>query len=344
MFTDGNRFALLMGLLILVLPWSVQAEQGGDGSQLDPVVAQVVEMLDAGVEEEIIDQWLDATHRRPTDIGSPGLIALTRSGASKELIGRMLDLVADSVPAPEPVPDAHAPVGAAPPPDPEPSQPQLLDPVGKEAYPAARVDTPADVLFLLSYKRAITQEPEPDSPPPPPWTVFAYLDGELVAWVTHSMSGEPVRANRLLAPGRYVVRVTRERHIQRGRKWVHETQVAPTPITLDVELGGELEVDIRFHGRWMDRESRGPLSYTVRKGNRTLAEGGPMGGNPADWQLVCEDVKANFPEADNIPRLYRRDMARCTSWNTLWSGAGEQTSRTEMLASMSESDFRPKFR
>jgi hypothetical protein len=208
----------------------------------------------------------------------------------------------------------------------------------------AQVDTPAEVLFLLSYKNIVTQEPEPDSPPPEPWTVYAYLDGELVAWVTDSLAGEPVRSTRLLAPGRHLLRVTQERHIQRGKRWVHESRVAPTLIAFDVDPGEEMEVDIRFHGRWKYRDSRGPLSYAVRRGNQTLVEDGPTGGNPSEWQLVCEDVEANFPDADKVPRLYRRDMARCTPWSTLWNGAGEQTSRTELLAKMGKSDFQPTFR
>lgn len=345
MTANRNRYALLIGLLLIALPLASHADQSGEETaELDPVVAQVVEMLAAGVDEEIIDQWLATTGRRPADIGAQGLIALTRAGASKDLIGQMLHLVADTSAPPSPAPEPSAPVRVPPPLDPEPSAPQVLDPVEKEAYPTARVDTPADVLILLSYKRVITQEPEPDSPPPEPWTVFAYLDGELVAWVTDSMAAEPVRANRQLAPGRHLVRVTRERHIQRGRRWVHETQVAPTNIALDVVPGQEMEVDIRFHGRWMDRQTRGPLSYAVRQGNQTLAKEGPTGGNPSGWQLVCEDVEANFPDAEKVPRLYRQDMARCVPWSTLWNGAGEQTSRTELLASMSESDFRPSFR
>ena len=96
MIGDGYRNALLIGLLVLVFPLSARAEQAGDEALLDPVVAEVVEMLEAGVDEEIIDRWLAATDRRPSDIGAEGLIALTEAGASKELMGRILDLVTDS--------------------------------------------------------------------------------------------------------------------------------------------------------------------------------------------------------------------------------------------------------
>lgn len=339
------RNALVIGLMgvawsLAVVPTSGAAEAG----DLDPVVLQVVDMLTGGVEEEVIIQWLEATDRRPVDVGSKGLIALTEAGASKELMGRLLELVAETSRAPEPPPAPDAPARVPPPAAPQPSVPQVSDPAAKEAYPAARVDAPGDVLFLLSYQRAITQEPEPDSPPPEPWTVYAYLDGELVAWVTDSLAGEPVRASRQLAPGPHVLRVIQERHIRRGRRWVHESRVAPTFIAFEVVPGEEMEVDLRFHGRWKYRESRGPLSYAVRRGNQTLVEEGPTGGDPSEWRPVCEDVKANFPDADKVPRVYRRDMARCAPWSDLWQGAGEETSRTELLASMSESDFRPAFR
>lgn len=345
MIVDCRRYApLLIGLALLVVPVFARAEQKGDQSLVDPVVAQVIEMLDAGVDEEIIGQWLVSTDRRPQDMSAGGLVALTQAGASKDLIGRLLDLVADTGRSSEPLGNSHAPARVPPPVDQEPLAPRILDEAGKEAYPAAGVDIPADVLFLLSYKKIYTQEPEPDYPPPEPWTVFAYLDGELVAWVTDSLEGEPVRANRLLAPGRHVVRVTQERHFRQGKKWVHESRVAPTFIAFDVVPGKEMEVDLRFHGHWVYRGSRGPLTYAIRQGNRTLDEEGPTGGDPSEWQLVCEDVEANFPEDGKVPRLYRWEMARCTPWSDLWDGTGEQTSRTELLAEMRKSDFQPTFR
>jgi len=203
---------------------------------------------------------------------------------------------------------------------------------------------PTDVLFLLGYKQIVTQEPEPDSPPPEPWTVYAYLEGELVSWVTDSLAGEPVRSRRLLAPGRHLLRVTQERHLQRGKRWIHESRVAPTPIAFDVVPGEKMEVEIEFRGRWIYRSSRGPLSYDVRRGNVTVVEDGPTGGDPSEWPPVYEDVQANFPDSEKVPRLYRRDMARCIPWSNLWKGAGEKTSRTDLLAEMGKSDFQPTFR
>lgn len=337
--------ALLIGLMAAFFSFSmVQIGEAAPGEgELDPVVSEVVEMLSAEVEEEIILQWLEATARRPVDVGSQGLIALTEAGASSELIGRLLDLVAaGSPPAPAASPDSPASVPAAP--IERRSVPEAPAAGDEQAYRAARAETPGDVLFLLSYKKIVTQEPEPDSPPSEPWTVYAYLDGELVAWGTDSLAGEPVRANRLLTPGRHVVRVTQERHIRRGEKWVHESRVVPTFIAFEVAPGEEMEVELKFHGRWMYRDSRGPLSYAVRRGNQTLVEEGPTGGDPSEWKPVCEDVEANFPDKDKVPRLYRQEMARCVLWSSLWQGAGEETSRTELLASMSESDFRPPFR
>ena len=39
-------------------------------SDLDPVVADVLEMLEASVDEGVILQWLESTDRRPADIGA----------------------------------------------------------------------------------------------------------------------------------------------------------------------------------------------------------------------------------------------------------------------------------
>ncbi|MGB3561658.1 MAG: hypothetical protein WBH85_19235 [Thermoanaerobaculia bacterium] len=345
MIATGNRYALLIGIWLLVVPFTAHADQGGDEAPgMDPLVAQVVEMLGAGVDEEVISQWLASTDRRPTDVGAQGLIALTQAGASRELMGQLLELVAVASPDPKSAPEPLAPVLVPPPTDERRSVPAVPEPDSEAAYPAASIDTPADVLFLLGYKKTVTQEPEPDSPPPAPWTVYAYLDGELVAWVTDSLAGEPVRATRLLSPGRHLLRVTQERHIQRGQRWIHESRVAPNLIAFDVVPGEEMEVEIKFQGHWIYRASRGPLTFAVRRGFQTVVADGPTGGDPSQWQPVCEDVEANFAEADKVPRLYRRDMARCTPWSTLWNGAGEQMSRTELLAEMGKSDFQPTFR
>ena len=65
-------------LLVLLLLTNTGVAADADAS-LDPVVADVVEMLQAGVAEAVIIQWLESTGRRPADVRPEGMIALTEA-------------------------------------------------------------------------------------------------------------------------------------------------------------------------------------------------------------------------------------------------------------------------
>ena len=77
-------------------------------ADLDPVVAEILAMLDAGVDEGVILQWLESTDRRPADVGSQGLIALAEAEASEEFVKTLLTRVENQ--------GADPPDLAAPPP------------------------------------------------------------------------------------------------------------------------------------------------------------------------------------------------------------------------------------
>lgn len=86
------------------------------------------------------------------------------------------------------------------------------------------------------------------------------------------------------------------------------------------------------------------MSWVVRQGDQVLSESGGTGGNPDRWQPVCEDVEANFPDAEGVPKRFRSSMRRCIPWETLWTGAGKSTSRADILDQLAEYDFEPPVR
>ncbi len=325
---------LLVGVLAMAPVVVVGAEEGS----LDPVVAEVVEMLNAGVSDSLILQWLESTERRPVDIGSQGLIALSEAEASEELMTSLLELVEEG--------RVEGPKAVVEP----PSEAKTVEPAGTppaEPTPAATGAGAVEAIFELSGTRAWVEEDEPDSPREERWNVFLYLDGELVAWTRPDRKGEPVETRRVIPTGSKEMRVILQRYEERRSGWVYESLAVPTLIAFDAPAGDPLEVEVdmkRIWGAWRGRAEGGPLRYKIRQGVEVLAEQSGTGGNPNRWQPVCEDVEANFPDAEGVPKAFRNPMSRCVRWADLWNGPGKSTSRSEILKELAEYDFEPPVR
>jgi len=327
-----------MALLPVLAGGTVAAETGGPDPALDPIVAQVVEMLDADVSETVILQWLEATDRRPGDVGSPGLIALTEAGASQKLISGLLSLVGRTASPPPVSPEAVAPF------------PESSEELAVEAEPAATSSTGSDSAesrILLSAKRVWVDEDEPDAPREERWSVYLYLDGELVSWVRPTLQGEPVETGRVIRSGHHELRVVLQRYEEGRKGWRYESLSVPTLIEFEVQPEDPIEIEVemrRIWGLWRQRNDGGPLSYVIRQGDRVLAEDSGTGGDPDRWQPVCEDVEANFPGSEKVPSRFRSQMGRCFRWDSLWTGAGTSTSRADILRQLAEVDFEPPVR
>jgi len=305
---------------------------------LDPIVTQVVEMLNANVSETLILQWMETTGRRPKDVGSQGLIALSDAGASKEFISDLLDLVGET---------SLSPLERSP------TMETGAQPGGKMAAGIEEPETAAtggvsvEARFVLGAKRAWVDEDEPDSPREKRWDVYLYLDGELVAWTIPSLQGEPVEARQLIRPGRRELRVVLQRYEKLRRSWSYESLSVPTLAAFEARPGDPIVIEVdmkRIWGLWRDRKDGGPMSWVIRQGDQILSESGGTGGNPDRWQPVCEDVEANFPGDRGVPRAFRSSMSRCVRWDTLWSDAGQPTSRANILRDLAEYDFQPPVR
>lgn len=322
---------LVIGLALICGPATAAPEE------LDPIVAQVVAMLEAGVSEELVLQWLESTGRRPQDIGAQGVIALTEGGASEQLIMALLQLVEEL---------GTEPVGRSAP-GPGPPSSESPGPIAVPHDPRATSEEGVQAIVELRAKRIWTDEPEPDGPQEPRWDVYLYLDGELVAWSRPTLQGDPVEARRTLRAGQRELRVVLQRYEELRSEWLYESLLVPTLIGFKARPGEPIEIDVemkRIWGLWRQRSDGGPLSYTIRQGDRVLAEHPGTGGDPDRWRPVCEDVEANFPDAEKVPRRFRSLMSRCVRWADLWTGSGRSSSRSEILAALAEYDFQPPVR
>lgn len=295
-------------------------------------------MLNAGVSDSLILQWLESTDRRPVDIGSLDLIALTDAEASEELIAALLNRVEEARTA-EPIDSSGAP--------PEPTPVAPLAASVRDSRTTVPVDGSVEATFRLSAKRVWVDEEEPDSPREPRWNVFLYLDGEVIVWTRPDAKGKPVEARRSIAAGHREMRVVLQRYEERREGWRYESLSVPTLVAFEVQPGDPVEIEVdmkRIWGLWRNRKDGGPLSYVVRQGGEVLVEQSGTGGNPERWQPVCEDVEANFPDAEGVPKAFRNPMSRCVRWAELWNGPGKSTSRPGILEELAEYDFEPPVR
>jgi len=336
------RLPVVEGLFLLLgfvfSPTIGLAEAESSSPMLDPVTTEVIEMLLAGVDEGVIVHWLESTGRRPLDIGSQGVIALTEAGASEELMTTLLKLLEGQ--------DAEAaqvePVPAALPPSGEAAGIQTT-----LRAPRVTTEGAVEAVFRLSAKQIWTDEDEPDRPRDRPWDIYLYLDGELVAWTRPTLQGELVETHRVIQSARRELRVILQRYEKLRGGWFYESLAVPTLVAFEARPGDPIEIAVemkRLWGLWRQRKDGGPLSFVVRKSDQILAENPGTGGDPDRWNPVCEDVEANFPDSEKVPARFRNPMSRCIRWADLWTGAGQSTSRGEILAKLAQYDFQPPVR
>ena len=74
--------------------------------------ADVIRMLDEGVDSQFISAWLDRTDARPGELTPDDLIALSNAEAPKELINKLMEMAPET---PKAAPPAPAPPPAEPP-------------------------------------------------------------------------------------------------------------------------------------------------------------------------------------------------------------------------------------
>ena len=310
----------ILGVLLALGSAVATAEAAGGAEaesplETDPVVADVLHMLEEGVGSEVVLDWLVRQHERVLPLSPDDVIRLTRAGASDELVQKLLDM-SNRTPGPPPLPP---PVTAARPYDPP--------------------DGLSKVVFALRYRSNSDHENFDQR-----WALFAYLDGELLTWSSSqsTFSRKTVGTSKLLSPGKHVIRLLRESHKRRGKKgWRHEAHVCPDTIEFEVEpeAGWKMSVD------WVEPtfafRGKGPLSWQLSRWDERVAGVDHTGARKGDWPQLCEDMEANTPEGKKPPGWVRRGLKGCVRWSSLWEGVEALPTRDDIRAELEQDKFRP---
>jgi len=304
--------------LAICLALAAPAAAGTEAA--DPVVREVVRMLEAGVSEDVVLLWLERGNRRAGTLGADDLIALTEAQASPALMERLM-----APPAP----------AAGPPAVTEPSGAATTRPA--EATPGG---IPVDVS--IRYRPYRDPEGEVDEQ----WHLFAYLDGRPLAWSDGknwlSTQRQTVDVVPRVSPGTHVVRLLQERHRRvggGGRR--HEARVCPDAIELDVQRPGrKLEIQIT-EPMGLSLSGKGTYVWSAWDAGEPRGEEHLLAGPPDDWPPLCEEIEANYTDGDKIPKRVARQLERCVRWDSLWPETAAAPTREQVRTLLESFDYRP---
>jgi hypothetical protein len=319
MVRSSLRSAWPLAVAFLLLAVALPAR----AADLDPVVQEVVRMLEGGVSEPVVASWLESSGRRPAHVDGAELVALQKAKASEDLMKRLIRL-ANGAPAP--------PSPATPAPEP----PAAPVPASAAPAPAQALAAGIPVRFQLGYRPFTSDENAPS------WSLFVYLDGRLLTWgrpAAISLTTRSWGLDRTLPAGHHVIRLVQERHERKfgSDGWVHAARVAPEPLAFDLVSGGPWRVSLQLDQVKIRRQ--GPLTLRVTRGDREVAVAAG-GGEPDSWPPLCEDVEANVagrsPSADA-----RRQLASCVRWDGLFPGIAGIPPRDEVRAELERDRFQP---
>ena len=328
--------ACLVALMVTgagIRPAGAQATTTGS---VDPVVADVVRMLDVGVEPDLVLEWVKASGRQPRPLTADDMIALSQAQAPKELVQTLLDLSARPAPPPAAV-------------TPSPSMPARVTPAPGQAAPAAAGPAApggecCELEVSVEYK---AQEGyEGDRTAAPAKDLYLYIDGEYLARVSSLGDIMPKGATRVkthLSPGTHTLRLTRELHEENKdlltkEAWDHITTVSPTTLTMPIDQVGTYNLDIR----WIESQftTRKPLSWRWSRDGKQLASEKNIGEPYEKWPYLCEDVEASLADGAIADWRAKDRMKGCVTWASLWP-ADVKTTRKEVLAFLAEHDYAP---
>ncbi len=324
---DAHAFAIrclpAIAVLVILVALGVPAAAEPPGGILEEVLA----MLEAGMSEPIIVQWLDGSDQRPERPSAADLIGLKQAGASDELLAKLLELASVEADGPRPVEEPEPASTVEPnPPAASPPAPAPTDPGGG----------PTEVYFELSYRPDFDEDEEE-------WGLYVYLDGEPLSFVPAGslLSSKPLRFRQLLPPGDHTLRVAQERHVKRGRdRWFHAARISELELPLVLQAGERADVELKFNqSQFAFGSSEGPLSFRLVQGKEVeVVE--RQGGDPESWPLVCEEIEANAAPGQELKKSLRRQLEDCTRWSEVW-GDLEVPPRDEVREALALFRYRP---
>lgn len=313
-------------------------------SASDPVVGEVVRLLEAGLSEPLVQRWLDDSGKIPALPTADDLIALKKAGASDKLIAALLDRASAHAPAAPAAPEAVTKPASAPPPapvsapaavnpmaapmavPPPPAAPEIPAAPAPIAAPAAAPEAADAAAVLVDASILYIHVPEEGEP----WDLVVYLDGRPfapVAAARSTSSAQTWTSQRPLAPGPHILRWAQERHRDRkGEIGLHAARFDPEPLYFAIAPGtrGAIEFEFRDSSGFIVSRS-GPVKVRVTADGRELASR-VSSGDPALWPLLCEEIEANA--GGKKPGFNDRQALRhCVRWADLWKEAPDAPGR-----------------
>jgi len=334
-----QRLAAIIGLLwALCLAPTIVAAQTETAEAVDPVVGDVVRMLEVGIEPDLILRWLESSGKRPGPLSADDVIALSQAKAPKELIQALLDLAGPSAGITPATPDAPS---AA---------------VQQPAAPASGLPSPQQTgvapvageccLIDVSVEYRATEDLVGEEYAGPEHDLFLYVDGHFLARLESqgNIAGQgPVPFKARLAPGDHALRLTRELHTHAGEragdvKWDHLTTVSPSTIPFRVEPGADWNLDVR----WVQGEFslKRPLHWRWSRDGVEVAGQKHVGAFREDWPYLCEDVEASREDGGISGWRAKDRLKGCVKWKSLWS-SDVRITRAQVLAELRRDDFEP---
>jgi hypothetical protein len=275
---------------------TVAAEEASD---VDPVVQDVVRMLEAEVDAAVILRWLDQVQSPPGEISADELILLKRAGAPDEVVERLLDMT-EGEPAAEPT---------APVPPSAPAVPAVSEDVIEDCC-----EVEVSALFRPFYQLDDLEADEG-------WDLYVYLDGAFLARAVRDRTATELETR--ISPGEHTLRLLWEVHSRRGRgesaSWEHDARVAPETIRFDLPAGEGWKLELTWNeGRFGGNKQ--PLSWSLTADGRAPIGESDLGTARDRWPVLCEEVEVNVPEGKQTPGWARRALEDCVTWANLWEG------------------------
>ena len=322
--------ALSLAILLALMPLA-SAEVTPD----DPVVADAVRMLDAGIESDLIISWLQSGDSRPARLSADDLIALSDGKASRELIEFLLAMAPAPV-APMTSSEAHSDMPAA-----------VVSPgVTQPSTRIAVSDNDDCCLVEFSIRYQAAEDKDGGEVEQAGRDLFLYADGQLLTRIESQgniASGGPVRFKTQMAPGDHTLRFTRQLHRRskgagKSDSWEHETTVSPSIIRFELEPGALWQLNLS----WVQSEfsTKGPLRWSWSSNGVEVAGEAGTGEFRERWPFLCEDVEISHA-GGSISKWRARDRLKsCVSWTSLWPG-GVDTTRAELLQGLRRFEFQP---
>ncbi|MDY7096151.1 MAG: hypothetical protein SX243_24515 [Acidobacteriota bacterium] len=341
------------------VPGPAEESGGEEAAALDPVVQDVVSMLERGVGEALVVRWLESSAPESGALSAEDLIALTEAGASEELIGQLLDRgtspASERGTEMEATPAAQEPAAPAPPlvPAAASTPPPAAPPA--PAAPSAKAQPPATqppvapapgvaagqarVEFEMLYAPVVGEDEEA-------WDLYVYLDGAVLAWVPAStlLRGDPMSFQRTLPAGRHVLRLLLERHERSGKSYRHYARVEPRQWVLEVGEGAgwQARLDVKESRFRPFADGDMEVSWQVLRGGEVTHNAEHRSEAPGGWAPLCEEVETFFDSDGRVPLAFRSEMKQCVRWQALWPEDLEAPSRTEVRQRLAQYDYRPK--